>query len=180
MTDQQDAAAAPPWVGRGQERQQPPTLLALRDLVAAGSRVNHTVARRAGLSATELVTLEHLSREQIGPAEVARRLEVSTAAATGIVDRLVSRGHVERRRELAIDEIACSPQMGEFGDGVRRHASHATPPRPIRSCRAESRLRDRARREVGTARVDSARYGSNTRSVCSGRRNSRSATGCAT
>ena len=55
------------------------------------------MARRAGLSETELVTLEHLSREQIGPAEVARRLEVSTAAATGIVDRLVSRGHVERR-----------------------------------------------------------------------------------
>ncbi|WP_235529595.1 MarR family winged helix-turn-helix transcriptional regulator [Nocardioides sp. Soil774] len=97
MTDQQQPTTAPVWAERGQERQQPPTLLALRDLVAAGSRVTHVVARRAGLSETELVTLEHLSREQIGPAEVARRLEVSTAAATGIVDRLVSRGHVERR-----------------------------------------------------------------------------------
>ena len=47
------------------------------------------------------MTLEHLAREQIGPAEVARRLEVSTAAATGIVDRLVSRGHVERRPHAA-------------------------------------------------------------------------------
>ena len=98
MTDDQHAVAPPPWVGRGKERPaQPPTLLALRDLVAAGSRVNHVVSRRAGLSESELVTLEHLSREQIGPAEVARRLEVSTAAATGIVDRLVARGHVERR-----------------------------------------------------------------------------------
>ena len=98
MTDDQHAVAPPPWVGRGRERPvQPPTLLALRDLVAAGSRVNHVVSRRAGLSESELVTLEHLSREQIGPAEVARRLEVSTAAATGIVDRLVARGHVERR-----------------------------------------------------------------------------------
>ena len=98
MTDDQHAVAPPPWVGRGEERPaQPPTLLALRDLVAAGSRVNHVVSRRAGLSESELVTLEHLSREQIGPAEVARRLEVSTAAATGIVDRLVARGHVERR-----------------------------------------------------------------------------------
>ena len=98
MTDDQHAAAPPPWVGRGKERPaQPPTLLALRDLVAAGSRVNHVVSRRAGLSESELVALEHLSREQIGPAEVARRLEVSTAAATGIVDRLVARGHVERR-----------------------------------------------------------------------------------
>lgn len=96
MTDQ-SASSAPPWVARGEEWQQPPTLMALRDLVAAGSRVTHVVSRRSGLSETELVTLEHLSREQIGPAEVARRLEVSTAAATGIVDRLVSRGHVERR-----------------------------------------------------------------------------------
>ena len=77
------------------------TLTALRELVTAGARVNHVVARRAGISDTELVTLEHLSREQIGPAEVARRLEVSTAAATGIVDRLVSRGHVERRPHAA-------------------------------------------------------------------------------
>jgi DNA-binding MarR family transcriptional regulator len=77
------------------------TLMALRDLVTTGARVNHVVARRAGISDTELVTLEHLSREQIGPAEVARRLEVSTAAATGIVDRLVSRGHVERRPHAA-------------------------------------------------------------------------------
>jgi DNA-binding MarR family transcriptional regulator len=77
------------------------TLEALRELVATAARVNHVVARRAGISETELVTLEHLSREQIGPAEVARRLEVSTAAATGIVDRLVSRGHVERRPHAA-------------------------------------------------------------------------------
>jgi len=77
------------------------TLVALRELLTTGARVNHVVARRAGISDTELVTLEHLSREQIGPAEVARRLEVSTAAATGIVDRLVSRGHVERQPHAA-------------------------------------------------------------------------------
>ena len=68
MTDDQHAVAPPPWVGRGKERPaQPPTLLALRDLVAAGGRVNHVVSRRAGLSESELVTLEHLSRDQIGP-----------------------------------------------------------------------------------------------------------------
>ncbi len=96
MTDQEQPPA-PPWVGRGQEPRQPPTLRALRDLVNAGSRVSHVVSRRAGLSESEMATLEHLTREHIGPAEVARRLEVSTAAATGIVDKLVSRGHVERR-----------------------------------------------------------------------------------
>jgi len=76
-------------------------LVALRELLTVAARLNHTVARRAGISDTELVTLEHLSRERIGPAEVARRLEVSTAAVTGIVDRLVSRGHVERRPHTA-------------------------------------------------------------------------------
>jgi DNA-binding MarR family transcriptional regulator len=98
------------------------SLEALRDLLATGARVNHVVARRAGLSETELVTLEHLSRERLGPAEVARRLEVSTAAATGIVDRLAARGHVERRphaddrrrTELVITESGRSEVVGHL------------------------------------------------------------------
>ena len=44
-----------------------------------------------------MTTLDHLSREAMGPAEMARLLEVSTAASTGIVDRLVDRGHAERQ-----------------------------------------------------------------------------------
>ncbi|WP_167880637.1 MarR family winged helix-turn-helix transcriptional regulator [Nocardioides guangzhouensis] len=71
--------------------------LALRDLLEAGARLRHVVSRRAGLSETEMTALDHLSREPLGPAEVARRLDVSTAASTGIVDRLVERGHAERR-----------------------------------------------------------------------------------
>lgn len=69
----------------------------LREAVEAGTRVRHHVARSAGLSESEMVALQHLSREPLGPAEVARRLGVSTAASTGIVDRLAARGHVERR-----------------------------------------------------------------------------------
>lgn len=73
------------------------TTLALRDLVEAGTLLRHVVSRRAGLSETEMTTLGHLSRAAMGPAEMARLLEVSTAASTGIVDRLVDRGHAERR-----------------------------------------------------------------------------------
>jgi len=69
----------------------------LRALVEAGVAVRHQVARTAGLSESELVALQHLALEPLGPAEVARRLGVSTAASTGIVDRLEARGHVERR-----------------------------------------------------------------------------------
>ena len=62
-----------------------------------GGQVRRAVARAAGLSETELRALEHLVEQPLGPGEVARRLGVTTAAATGIVDRLVSHGHVARR-----------------------------------------------------------------------------------
>ncbi|GAA1911469.1 MarR family transcriptional regulator [Nocardioides hwasunensis] len=114
MTDQQPAQG---W-------DESATLTALRELVTTGARVNHVVARRAGLSDTELVTLEHLSREQIGPAEVARRLEVSTAAATGIVDRLVSRGHVERQPHAADRRRT---QLVLTDSGRREVVSHLMP-----------------------------------------------------
>jgi DNA-binding MarR family transcriptional regulator len=70
---------------------------ALRELMEAGALLRHVLSRRAGLSETELSALDHLSQAALGPAEVARLLEVSTAASTGIVDRLVERGHAERR-----------------------------------------------------------------------------------
>lgn len=44
-----------------------------------------------------MTTLEHLVRGPMQPGEVARALDVTSAASTGIVDRLAARGHVERR-----------------------------------------------------------------------------------
>ena len=84
-------------LGQAGEQGGTPSVLALRDVIAVGSKVQRVVARRAGLSESELVALQHLIEGARGPAEVARLLEVSTAASTGIVDRLVSHGHVERR-----------------------------------------------------------------------------------
>ena len=74
---------------------------ALRDLMTVAARVRHHLARRAGLSETELLALDQLSRCVRGPAELARLLDVSTPASTGIVDRLVSRGHAVRRAHEA-------------------------------------------------------------------------------
>ena len=76
--------------------QQTGSLEALRECTNASGRVRGVVARQAGLSESELVALEHLVRGPLGPAELARLLEVSTAAGTGIVDRLASHGHVTR------------------------------------------------------------------------------------
>ena len=77
--------------------QQTGSLLALRAAVNAAGRVRQVIARRAGLSENDLVAMEHLLGEPAGPGELARRLDMTTAAATGLVDRLVRRGHVERR-----------------------------------------------------------------------------------
>lgn len=77
--------------------EQTASLEALRALVAVGSRVRPAVARRSGLTETELVTLERLVEGPVGFAELARLLEVSTAAATGIGDRLEGHGHAVRR-----------------------------------------------------------------------------------
>ncbi|MEL4504758.1 MarR family transcriptional regulator [Luteococcus sp. H138] len=70
---------------------------ALNELVQVAAASMPAVARRAQLSESELHSLRHLMRDDIGPAELARMLGVTSAAATGIVDRLEARGHVERR-----------------------------------------------------------------------------------
>ncbi|WP_182524104.1 MarR family winged helix-turn-helix transcriptional regulator [Nocardioides dongkuii] len=78
-----------------------PTTVALREVVSAAVRLRHAVVRRSGLSETELVALEHLTDGPVGPSELARRLQVSAAASTGIVDRLEARGHVQRTAHSA-------------------------------------------------------------------------------
>ncbi len=75
---------------------QTETLAALRELVSVAAAVRPTVAARAGLSANELLALEHLFVKPLGAGEVGRRLQVTSAATSQIVDRLAERGHVER------------------------------------------------------------------------------------
>ena len=83
-----------PWVATWEQTE---SLLALRELTDLSRRVAPVVARRAGLSHHELVAMEHLMKEPLGPGEIAHRLGVTSAAASGIVDRLEAHGHVERR-----------------------------------------------------------------------------------
>jgi DNA-binding MarR family transcriptional regulator len=77
--------------------QQTGSLTALRAAIEKAGRLRHVIARRAGLSESDLVAMEHLMREPLGPGELARILDVTTAASTGLVDRLVQRGHVQRQ-----------------------------------------------------------------------------------
>lgn len=75
---------------------QSESLQTLRELVALSAQVGPAVAKRAQLSHSELEALELLMADDLGPVELARKLGVTSAAASGIVDRLEGRGHVNR------------------------------------------------------------------------------------
>lgn len=74
------------------------------------------VARRMGLGLSELAALEHLSAEELTPAELAERLFVSRGAITALVDRLEGGGYVERvpnpkdRRSVLLRRTPASAQ----------------------------------------------------------------------
>lgn len=110
-------AAASAWHDTG-------SLRALRELLETAASMRQLVARRAGLGESELSALEHLSRGPLGPAELARRLEVTTAATTGIVDRLATRGHVVRRPH-ALDGRRTEVHL--TGSGRREVVTHLQP-----------------------------------------------------
>lgn len=77
------------------------SLVALQELVTLAETVPAALARDAGLSTSELHSLRHLMRGPMGPAELARHLGVTSAASSGVVDRLCARGHAERRPHAA-------------------------------------------------------------------------------
>ncbi|WP_108717809.1 MarR family winged helix-turn-helix transcriptional regulator [Miniimonas sp. S16] len=90
MADEIDLSTPGAW-------RQTESLTLLRRVMDLGGSVRHTVSGASGLSEKEIHALEHLARGPLGPAEIARLLDVTTAASTGIVDRLETRGHAERR-----------------------------------------------------------------------------------
>ncbi len=58
--------------------------------------LRHAIARRMGLSPSEVDAMEHLMGAAMGPVELSRRLHMTSASATVLVDRLAEAGHVER------------------------------------------------------------------------------------
>jgi DNA-binding MarR family transcriptional regulator len=107
MTHRAEAELRPQW-------SESASLVALRTATSAAVRVRPVVAHAARLSHSELVALEHLTTGPAGPAELARLLEVTTAASTGIVDRLEARGHVARMADPS-DRRRTSVEITESG-----------------------------------------------------------------
>lgn len=76
---------------------QSDTLQLIMELTDVSGQLPHALARRTGLSESELHSLRHLLGGPLGPNDLARTLGVTSAASSGIVDRLEARGHVSRQ-----------------------------------------------------------------------------------
>ncbi len=77
--------------------QQSPTTSALDQLIQVAAAVEPAVARRAGISTSELQAMRHLLDRSRGPVELSHLLGVTSAASSGVVDRLAAKGHVRRQ-----------------------------------------------------------------------------------
>ncbi len=70
----------------------------LRTVLNSFNDLQRHVAHQLGLGLNDVTALEHLvRRSDLGPADLAALLGMTTASATVLVDRLESAGHVQRR-----------------------------------------------------------------------------------
>lgn len=75
-----------------------PTQL-LRDILDTSDEFEQHVGRTLSVNATDLEAMEHLIMHgPLPPTELSRRLNISTAAVTGVIDRLIGVGHVTREQ----------------------------------------------------------------------------------
>jgi DNA-binding MarR family transcriptional regulator len=70
--------------------------VALQRLLVAAEDARRAMADRMELSENEVWAMQHVMGGPIGPVELARRLHMSSASATVLVDRLEQAGHVRR------------------------------------------------------------------------------------
>jgi DNA-binding MarR family transcriptional regulator len=76
------------------------TTLAVRALISASQDLTVRMARRMGVNVSDMTAILWLSEHgPVGGVELARRLGISTAATTVLVDRLERAGHIERVRD---------------------------------------------------------------------------------
>lgn len=76
---------------------------ALWAVLRAADEAEHAIARDLGLPYTDALALNHIlnTAGPLGPVELGRRLGITSASATVLVDRLVVSGHLSRRPDPA-------------------------------------------------------------------------------
>lgn len=101
MKQSQQAFEAGSHPGRNAVRS---VTFALRVLVARTQQYADRAGHDAGLHRSDLTAMDHISQaavlgETLGPGDVAKRMSLSPAAVTALVDRLESVGHLVRHRD---------------------------------------------------------------------------------
>ncbi|MGI8458023.1 MAG: MarR family winged helix-turn-helix transcriptional regulator [Propionibacteriaceae bacterium] len=102
---------------------------ALSTLIMAGERYRQAVAAHFGLGVSEAQAISHLTQAgELGMAELAGRLSMSTGAATSLVDRL-ERSDLARRHSHPRDRrrsvVRLTPMGYQVVAASRRWFSHA-------------------------------------------------------
>ena len=76
-----------------------PATTLLRDILDLTGEFERHLGRELTVNPTDLEAMEELIRDgALSPTELAKRLGISTAAVTTVVDRLTAVGHVSRER----------------------------------------------------------------------------------
>ena len=97
-------------------------LTALRRISRAIDLFSRSLAKQSGLTVPQLVCLKHLACSgPTAPTVLARSVVLSSATVTGILDRLVRRGLVSRRR-LEQDRRRVEVELTEAGRRVTADA----------------------------------------------------------
>jgi DNA-binding MarR family transcriptional regulator len=96
-------------------------LVEARGLSAEFDKLSQAVAERAGLSTTELLAMDLISRgEPVSAGFLARELRLTTGAVTGLIDRLERAGFAKRvadpndRRRVIVRPTAKERRIGAF------------------------------------------------------------------
>ncbi|PSL38615.1 DNA-binding MarR family transcriptional regulator [Labedella gwakjiensis] len=75
-----------------------PIPMLIRDIYQLSQRFERRLGATLAVNTTDLAAMEHLMENgPMTPSELATRLEMSTAATTHVIDRLVAVGHVQRQ-----------------------------------------------------------------------------------
>jgi len=91
QTSSTDDIAGPPRIGVRRATEL------IREVREVSQEFELHVGRQLTVNPTDLQAMEHLIQSgPLGPTELARRLGISTAAVTAVVDRLTALGHATR------------------------------------------------------------------------------------
>lgn len=96
---------------------------ALYAVIQAIPDLRVAIAHRLGLNPSEVDAMEHIMGNSLGPVELSRRLHMTSASSTVLVDRLEQAGHVVRepdpadgrRRVLRPTAQGANAVFGEIG-----------------------------------------------------------------